>query len=379
MGVVYAGRGSDGSYVAVKVVRPEYAADRDFRKRFSREVALLERVRGTSVPPVLAADPDAEQPWLAIPYIPGLTLDQHVADNGPLRGIELLELATGLAEALTALHRVGIAHRDLKPANVILSPAGPRLLDLGIARAADDSTMTRTGMIVGSAGWISPEQYLGEKAGPPGDVFAWGGLVAFAATGRAPFGTGRHEILAFRVIEDEADLEGVPEDLHDLVTRALAKDPARRPSARELYGAVRQRWSALADGTPAGPAAGTVPPTRPLEHGWTSGTGSSSAWGAPVTSRVYTTAGAVRRGRRRRTVAGTAVAAGLLGLLAVGGAVLYAGQDGSGAADSRQGSGVSSQTRDTGGGRSQGDGGISVFGPNGTVNITVPKPSDKSG
>lgn len=384
MGVVYAGLDSAGRHVAIKVIRPEHAADRDFRKRFSREVALLKRVRGASVPPVLAADTGAEQPWLVTPYVPGPTLDGHIARRGPLRGTELLGLAAGLAEALVAIHKTGVVHRDLKPANIILSPSGPQVLDLGIATAADDSALTRTGMLVGSPGWISPEQYLGQKAGPAGDVFAWGALVVFAATGRPPFGTGRHEVLAFRVMQDEADLDGVPEELRDLVTRALAKDPAVRPSARELLEVVTQRWSALADGTPTrlldrtrpltSLMAGTAPVTRLMEREWTSFAAAAPAWAVPSASGRG--AGrASRRGTRgrRRVLMGTTAAATVIGLAFAGVTALKAGQDGSGGEDRRSGTPSVSQNWDDGSGTGNAwdNRDISVPGPNGPIHIKL--------
>ncbi|HLU73469.1 MAG TPA: serine/threonine-protein kinase [Nonomuraea sp.] len=230
MGVVYAGVDASRQRVAVKVVHRELAHDPEFRRRFAREIALLRRVDGRCTGRVLAADADAAQPWLATEYAPGPTLAQHLADRGVLAGDELLGLAAGLAEALRVLHAVNVVHRDLKPSNVILSPTGPKLVDMGIARALDETSITRTGLIVGSAGWISPEEYRGEEVGPAADVHGWGLLILHAATGRLPYGNGRPEVLAHRILsEPPAGLDEPPEPLRDLVTQALAKTAGERP------------------------------------------------------------------------------------------------------------------------------------------------------
>ncbi|MET7780081.1 protein kinase [Streptomyces sp. NPDC005388] len=231
MGTVYAAVGERGERVAVKVVHAGQAADEQFRARFRREVQVLGRVSGPCLVPLLEADPEAETPWLATAYVPGLTLAQHAAAHGPLAGIQLHLFAAGTAGALAAVHAVGVVHRDLKPANVILAPDGPRVLDFGIAHVADGTAVTRTGMLTGTPGWLSPEYYRDGTAGPPGDVFAWGALLAFAATGRHPFGTGNAEAVAFRVLNGEPDLAGVPDELAGVVESCLAKAPAHRPSA----------------------------------------------------------------------------------------------------------------------------------------------------
>ncbi|MER5347848.1 protein kinase [Streptomyces mirabilis] len=231
MGTVYAAVGERGERVAVKVVHAGQAADEQFRARFRREVQVLGRVSGPCLVPLLEADPEAETPWLATAYVPGLTLAQHAAAHGPLAGIQLHLFAAGTAGALAAVHAVGVVHRDLKPANVILAPDGPRVLDFGIAHVADGTAVTRTGMLTGTPGWLSPEYYRDGTAGPPGDVFAWGALLAFAATGRHPFGTGNAEAVAFRVLNGEPDLAGVPDELAGVVESCLAKDPAHRPSS----------------------------------------------------------------------------------------------------------------------------------------------------
>ncbi|MFK0154315.1 serine/threonine protein kinase [Streptomyces sp. NPDC090493] len=231
MGTVYAAVGERGERVAVKAVHAGQAADDQFRARFRREVHVLRRVSGPCLVPLLDADPEAEIPWLATAFVPGLTLGDHIAAHGPLAGIQLHLFAAGTAGALAAVHAVEVVHRDLKPANVILAPDGPRVLDFGIAHVADGTAVTRTGMLTGTPGWLSPEYYRHGTAGPAGDVFTWGALLAFAATGRHPFGTGNAEAVAFRVLNADPDLDGVPADLLGLVTACLAKDPARRPSS----------------------------------------------------------------------------------------------------------------------------------------------------
>ncbi|CBG67260.1 putative serine/threonine protein kinase [Streptomyces scabiei 87.22] len=233
MGTVYAALSAAGERMAVKVVHPAQAADDEFRARFRREVQLSQRVTGPCLVPVLDADPDAPAPWLATAFIPGPTLDQYVA-AGPLAGARLYALAAGTAAALSAVHEAGVVHRDVKPQNVILAPSGPMVLDFGIAHALDGTSVTRTGVMTGTPGWISPEHYRTGTVGPEGDVFAWGALVAYAATGRLPFGSGAADAVAFRVLSAEPDLDGMGDDLRQLVDRALSKEPPSRPAASEL-------------------------------------------------------------------------------------------------------------------------------------------------
>ncbi len=234
MGTVYAGLAKGGARVALKVIHPEYAQDPEFRARFLREVELSARVQGPSLLRLVGADPHAAQPWLATEYAPGPTLGAHIAAHGPLQGVNLYALAAGTAQALAAIHDEGVVHRDIKPANVILAPAGPRVLDFGIAHAFEGTSVTRTGVMIGTPGWISPEQYQGAPAGYEADVFTWGALVAYAATGRPPFGTGAPDVIALRIMSDPPDLGGMPEDLRGLVQMAMRKDVAARPSAALL-------------------------------------------------------------------------------------------------------------------------------------------------
>ncbi|MCX4810674.1 serine/threonine protein kinase [Streptomyces sp. NBC_01239] len=246
MGTVYAALTATGERVAVKVVHPAQAADDEFRARFRREVQLSQRITGQCLVPVRDADTQAATPWLVTPYIPGLTLDRHVTANGPLSGGRLYALAAGTAAALAAVHAQGVVHRDVKPQNVILAPSGPQVLDFGIAHALDGTSVTRTGMMTGTPGWISPEHYRTGAVGSPGDVFAWGALIAYAATGQLPFGGGAADAVAFRVMQAEPDLDDVPTRLRRLVEQALSKEPSERPSAAELAGECTELLAAQA-------------------------------------------------------------------------------------------------------------------------------------
>ncbi|MFD8563132.1 serine/threonine protein kinase [Streptosporangium canum] len=242
MGVVYAGTGPDGARVAVKLIHASLAGDPEFRARFAREISVLTRVRGVCTARILASDAHAARPWLAAEYVPGPTLEDYVRANGPLQGEQWFGLVTGLAEALVSIHAADIVHRDLKPSNVILSPNGPKLVDFGIARVLDGTSVTRSGVLVGTPGWVSPEEYRSTPAGPAADVYGWGMLAVYAATGEPPYGTGRSEVLALRVLNDPVDTSAVPDPLRALVATALAKEPQARPSTREVLAVVSQVW-----------------------------------------------------------------------------------------------------------------------------------------
>ncbi|MFF9013515.1 serine/threonine-protein kinase [Streptomyces sp. NPDC014870] len=250
MGRVFLARSSGGRTVAVKVVHAELAAQDEFRRRFAREVAALERVGGTGTTPVLGSDTTAQAPWVAVGYVPGPSLRTVVGEEfGPLPPATVRTLAAGVARALTHVHSAGLVHRDLKPGNVLLTVDGPRLIDFGIARAVEtvtDGGLTSTGALVGSPGFMSPEQVRGEKLTPASDIFCLGSLLVYAATGRSPFGTADSGVHAtmFRIAHDEPDLTDLPAELTGLVRACLAKDPARRPSAEELVEtiAVADPW-----------------------------------------------------------------------------------------------------------------------------------------
>ncbi|MET9390277.1 serine/threonine-protein kinase [Streptomyces sp. NPDC006624] len=311
MGTVHAGVTSDGTRVAVKVVHPEYAQDPEFRARFRREVELSSRVTGPHLVPLLAADPEAHLPWLATAYVPGPTLDQHVSAHGSLREGSLYAFAAATAQALAAVHAAAVVHRDVKPQNVLLTPAGPRVLDFGIARAGDGTSVTRTGVMTGTPGWISPEQYRQGTATPAGDVFAWGALVAYAATGRLPFGAGAPDVVAFRVMSGEADLEGVPATLRGIVEAALAQEPADRPSAAEAAQACAALLAAQVTQVVRSDA---MPATTVdmVASAWDVPAGDDPAWPLPPGG-----------GRSRKRLAGAIVlVAGVIGGLAGGAASL---------------------------------------------------------
>lgn len=233
MGVVYLADGPAGR-VALKVVRRLLAGDETFRARFRREVAAARRVEGRGVARLLDADTEGNRPWLAMTYVEGPTLMDAVVANGPLTGDRLRALSVALAEAVATIHRAGVTHRDLKPTNVLLAEDQPVVVDFGVASATEATSITVVGTVMGSPGWMAPEQVTGSSPSPAMDVFAWGTLVTWAATGNNPFGTGRPEAVAYRILHDEPDLSGLPDDLVPVVTAALDKDPARRPDADRL-------------------------------------------------------------------------------------------------------------------------------------------------
>lgn len=233
MGVVYLGTARDGTRAAVKVLRPELADDEEFRVRFRREVMTLSEVGGLCTVRVIEADTECERPFLATEYVEGRTLAEQIAATGPLDSDMLLGLAAGLAESLAAIHGAGIIHRDLKPSNVLLTAAGPKVIDFGIAQALDATAVTRTGMVAGSPGFMAPEQLTGQP-GQQSDIFAWGLTVAFAATGRSPFGEGAADVIMYRIRHEDPDTSGIPEPLRALVGMALTKVPEERPTASDL-------------------------------------------------------------------------------------------------------------------------------------------------
>ncbi|MEU3618440.1 bifunctional serine/threonine-protein kinase/ABC transporter substrate-binding protein [Streptomyces sp. NPDC006872] len=250
MGVVYLARTPGGALVALKVLLAEYAEDQGFKERFRREVEVARLVDSPWAVPLVDADADAEAPWLATAFVPGPSLGEAVSAHGPLAEHGLRLLGARLAEALSEVHRAGLVHRDLKPGNVLLAHDGPRLIDFGIARAPEDTALTATGMVVGTPGYLSPEQAGGpggDDIGPASDVFALGCVLAFAATGRAPFGSGAVDALLYRAVHDPADLDGVPPGLLAVVERCLEKDPAERPTAAELARELGQDPEAEAD------------------------------------------------------------------------------------------------------------------------------------
>ncbi|MFC5799408.1 serine/threonine-protein kinase [Streptomyces formicae] len=257
MGRVYLARSEGGRTVAVKVVHPHFALDEQFRERFRREVAAARRVGGEWTAPVLDADPDAPVPWVATGYVAGPSLGQAVTEHGPLPEHTVRTLGAGLAEALAAVHALDLVHRDVKPSNVLLTLDGPRLIDFGIARATDGTaSLTTTGVSVGSPGYMAPEQILGQ-GGVTGaaDVFSLGAVLAYAATGAAPFPGDSSAALLYKVVHEEPELGFLAGELRDVVAACLAKDPSARPAPRELAA----RLAPGGGGTGALVAAGWLP------------------------------------------------------------------------------------------------------------------------
>ncbi|MFF9283496.1 serine/threonine-protein kinase [Streptomyces griseosporeus] len=235
MGRVYLGRSAGGRTVAVKVVHPHFALDEEFRARFRREVEAARRVGGAWTASVLDADPDAPVPWAATAYAAGPSLAAAVAAHGPLPVASVRALGAGLAEALAAVHELGLVHRDVKPSNVLLTLDGPLLIDFGIARATDGTaSLTSTGVSVGSPGYMSPEQILGKGVTGAADVFSLGAVLAYAATGAPPFAGDSSAALLYQVVHEEPDLGGLDGELRELAAHCLAKDPAARPAPAEV-------------------------------------------------------------------------------------------------------------------------------------------------
>ena len=284
MGVVYLGVSWDGAPVAVKVLRPELAGDEEFRRRFGREVAALVQVKGVCTVRVIEADSQSATPFVVTEYAQGPSLSEYIDKNGSVAPEMLFGLATGLAEALTTIHAAGIMHRDLKPSNIILTEAGPKVIDFGIARRQDTTAVTRTGMMIGSMGFMAPEQISGHP-GPEADIFAWGVTVAYAATGRSPFGAGNTHSILYRIMYGDANIVSVPDSLLPLVEASLAKDPQspadraattgpaderlQPPRERERYAYSDNPGADLAERIPREPVAGQQclpgrpPPPRP--------------------------------------------------------------------------------------------------------------------
>ncbi|PTH88303.1 serine/threonine protein kinase [Streptomyces sp. A244] len=235
MGRVYLGRSAGGRTVAVKIVHPHFALDEEFRARFRREVEAARRVGGAWTAPVLDANPGARVPWVATAYAAGPSLSAAVADGGPLPAPTVRALGAGLAEALAAVHELGLVHRDVKPSNVLLTLDGPLLIDFGIARATDGTaSLTSTGVSIGSPGYMSPEQILGKAVTGAADVFSLGAVLAYAATGRPPFPGDSSAALLYKVVHEEPELGLLDGELRGLTAQCLAKDPAARPAPAEL-------------------------------------------------------------------------------------------------------------------------------------------------
>ncbi len=234
MGVVYLAEDPDGQPVAIKVLRQGVPGEATARRRLAREVETMRRVHSPYVAEVLDADVAGDPPYIVTQYVAGRTLENVVSSEGPLGGADLARLGTGLAAALAAVHGASVVHRDLKPGNVMMVDGEPVVIDFGIAQAPDATRLTMTGMFMGTPGYLAPEVIDGRGSGPASDVHSWGATMAFAATGRPPFGTGQFEAIFYRIVHGQPDLDGVPAPLLPLVLQALSRDPARRPSATQL-------------------------------------------------------------------------------------------------------------------------------------------------
>ncbi|NNH55178.1 serine/threonine protein kinase, partial [Promicromonospora citrea] len=253
MGDVYLGTARRGRQVAIKLIRGAQLHDDEFRARFRREVRAVATVRSRHIANLVDADADAELPWLATEYIPGPTLSQAVAAEGPLSEADVLEVVTGVAEALAAVHRANLVHRDVKPGNVILGPDGPRLIDLGVVATVDATRVTLTGQPVGTPMYMAPEQAAGERATAAADVWALGALAYYAATGRHLYEGDHPAVVLYRVASHDPSYDHAPAYLRPFLDACLVKDPARRPS---LDGILR------ALGVPDQVETATVVPTR---------------------------------------------------------------------------------------------------------------------
>jgi hypothetical protein len=246
MGRVYLGFSPAGRAVAVKVVHPELARDQHFIRRFRQEVAAARAVSGMYTTPVVTAGLDDDPPWLATVFVPGPSLATIISSRGPLPEAAAWRLAAGLVEALQAVHACGLIHRDLKPANVLLAADGPHVIDFGISRALNGTALTTHGLVVGTPGFMSPEQATGAQAGPPSDVFSLGCVLAYAAAGTPAFGEGNAAAVLYRVVSGQPNLAGMPSQLREIVTACLAKNPAERPGLTALAAMISRAGPAIA-------------------------------------------------------------------------------------------------------------------------------------
>ncbi|GGT03792.1 MULTISPECIES: serine/threonine-protein kinase [Streptomyces] len=286
MGKVYLSHTPGGRAVAIKVIRPEFAEDAEFRRRFRREVLSAQQVQGLYTAPVIDSDVDGPMPWLATAYVPGPTVAAAVAEHGRLPTRTVLLLVAGIAEALQVIHGAGIVHRDLKPSNVLLASDGPRVIDFGIARAADATSLTASGVAIGTPSFMAPEQAADGEISGATDVFALGQVAAYAALGAPAYGEGPSHGVLYRIVHEQPNLNGLPAELRTLVSRCLVKDPMSRASLTEILDLCRaaadqtqlrraEDWlpaelaagiterQSVPDPVPASPALAPAPPRVP--------------------------------------------------------------------------------------------------------------------
>jgi len=356
MGVVYLATDAEQRPVAVKVLRPAVAGDPNARRRLAREVEMMRRVRSPFVAEVIDADVTCDPPYIVTRYVRGRTLEQVVTSSGPLRGQELAAVGRGLAAALAAVHAAGVVHRDLKPGNVMLSGGEPVVIDFGIAHSPDSTRITQTGMFMGTPGYLAPEVIEGKDSGQASDVHSWGATVAFAATGRPPFGSGTFETIFYRIVHGQPDLEGCPPPLLPLMTAALARDPARRPAAAEL----NKQVAAL---VPAALVPGPAPVTGPgaVPAGWP---GLAGAAGLDGAAGVNGASGVDR-------ASGLGMAAGVDGAAGLGGEAAAAAGAVAGMAGAAGGAGAAAAVNAAGAGAGAGVGAAGAAGGAAVVPPTI--------
>jgi predicted Ser/Thr protein kinase len=294
MGRVFLGVSPGGRQVAVKLIRSELAGDKQFRERFAREIEAARRVGGFHTAPVVDADPDADPPWMVTAYIHGPSLQDAVAERGPLSLDQVCTLGAELAEGLAAIHACGLVHRDLKPGNVILAEDGPRIIDFGIARATEASRITTAGFVIGTCSYMSPEQVRGEVAGPASDVFSLGCTLAFAVTAHAPFGDDSIVSVVHRIVSEPPDLTGVTDErgFRQLISECLAKSPNDRPTLADVLARLTETGTDAAAALAAEPATyhrPGEPPPRDAEYPPETGDGLDSG---PVDETVDETSAA---------------------------------------------------------------------------------------
>ncbi len=264
MGVVHLARKPGGDRVALKVLRPHIVGDDEARARLAREVSSLSRIRSRWVAEIVDSDPWADIPFVATRYVPGLSLHDHVVEEGPITGTDLTWFAACLAEGLASVHEVGVLHRDVKPSNVLMEGRTPILIDFGLARVADDPKLTHTGWLLGTPGYLAPEILYGDDATAASDVHSWAATVAYAGTGRSPFGRGPSMAIMDRVRRGQHDLDGLPADLRGVIHAALEPDPTRRPTLDQLLGWLRPQTTRVQQVVPPPPAQRDDPYTVPL-------------------------------------------------------------------------------------------------------------------